>query len=209
LTLWLVRAGREGEQEKGVLQNNIVAIGWNELPDLSSVDSLSSLKRIYTKAYPQQNIKTVTTNVAQIWSFIKRIKKGDLIALPLKSQPQIAIGEIQDDYEYKEYNGNIKHTRQIKWLGNIPRSDLDDDIIKSLGTYMTVGRIRKNTAEGQIRRILQDRGVTSFSSLTQTDDHENTELVENLQIIINDFRKWVNSEAGQTSKHCTKRKARS
>ena len=81
---------------------------------------------------------------------MKRIKKGDLVALPLKSQPQIAIGEIQDDYEYKDYDSNIKHTRQIKWLGNIPRSDLDDDIIKSLGTYMTVSRVRKNTAEGQI-----------------------------------------------------------
>ena len=60
-----MRAGKEGEQEKGVLQNNIVAIGWNELPNLSSVDSLSSLKRIYTKAYPQQNARTVTTNVSK------------------------------------------------------------------------------------------------------------------------------------------------
>jgi restriction system protein len=99
LTLWLVREGREGEQERGVLQNNIVAIGWNELPNLSTVDSLLGLKQVYAKAYPQENTRTVTTNVAQIWSFVKRIKKGDLIALPLKSQPQIAIGEIQGGYE--------------------------------------------------------------------------------------------------------------
>ncbi|MFZ0556206.1 MAG: hypothetical protein WAM26_13020 [Nitrososphaeraceae archaeon] len=40
MTLWLIRAGKEGEQERGVLQNNIVAIGWNELPNLLTVDSL-------------------------------------------------------------------------------------------------------------------------------------------------------------------------
>jgi hypothetical protein len=62
---------------------------------------------------------------------------------------------------------------------------------------MTVGRIRKNTAEGQIKRILQDTGAASFNSLSSTDNQENTESVENRQIIINNFRKWINSEAGQ------------
>jgi restriction system protein len=35
MSLWMVRAGRYGEQENTVIENNVVAIGWNELSDLS------------------------------------------------------------------------------------------------------------------------------------------------------------------------------
>ena len=65
-----------------------------------------------------------------------------MVALPLKSQSQIAIGEIQGDYEYKEYDSNIKHTRRVKWLGNILRSDLDDGL--------------KKKVDHKFRRLFQD-----------------------------------------------------
>jgi hypothetical protein len=61
---------------------------------------------------------------------------------------------------------------------------------------MTVGEIRKNTAEGYIKGILQGTGTASFNP-SLLDDQENAKLVENHQIIINNFRKWINSEAGQ------------
>ena len=173
MALWLIRAGKEGKNEKSVLHNNIISIGWNELQDLSSIDSVRNLSRLYLKTYPQKNKGAVATNVAQIWSFIKRIKKGDLVALPLKSQPQIAIGEVEGDYEYKDHD-NIKHTRQVKWLGNVLRSDLDEDILKSLGTYMTVGRIRKNTAEGYIKRMLQSTAATTSNSSALANNKGNT-----------------------------------
>jgi restriction system protein len=35
--LWVVRAGKEGEQERAALENNLVTIGWNEFPDLSLI----------------------------------------------------------------------------------------------------------------------------------------------------------------------------
>ena len=43
------------------------------------------------------------------------IKKGDLVALPLKTQSSIVIGEVTGDYEFKEYTPNIKHTHSVKW----------------------------------------------------------------------------------------------
>ena len=44
ISLWVVRAGRKGQQEKAALQNNIITIGWNELDDLSK-DFLNRLQR--------------------------------------------------------------------------------------------------------------------------------------------------------------------
>ena len=39
MTLWLVRAGRYGESEEFDLTNNVVAIGWDKLSDLSTINS--------------------------------------------------------------------------------------------------------------------------------------------------------------------------
>ena len=47
----MVRAGRYGEQEGIALENNVVTIGWNELPDLSNIRGKDELQRIYQKVY--------------------------------------------------------------------------------------------------------------------------------------------------------------
>jgi restriction system protein len=57
LTLWLVRAGEHGDQEPGVLDNKIVAIGWNKLPDLSSIQDKEKLEEIYVKFYGSEKKK--------------------------------------------------------------------------------------------------------------------------------------------------------
>lgn len=37
MVFWQVRGGAEGEQERGAQENNIITIGWNKLPDLSTI----------------------------------------------------------------------------------------------------------------------------------------------------------------------------
>jgi restriction system protein len=54
MSLWMVRAGRYGEQENTVIENNVVAIGWNELSDLSKVKNKDELKNLYKKVYRRQ-----------------------------------------------------------------------------------------------------------------------------------------------------------
>jgi len=49
MALWVVRAGKKGQQEEGVLQNNVVAHGWNELEDLSQFHDFDSLYNYYKK----------------------------------------------------------------------------------------------------------------------------------------------------------------
>ena len=48
MALWMVRAGAHGEQEQAVLENNIVAIGWNEMPDLRNITDRDALKKLYS-----------------------------------------------------------------------------------------------------------------------------------------------------------------
>lgn len=52
MAVWLVRAGRWGEQEQTALDEGLVTIGWNELPDLSGIKSRAALNALYREKNP-------------------------------------------------------------------------------------------------------------------------------------------------------------
>lgn len=160
MSLWLVRAGRHGEQEQGALDNQVATIGWNELPDLSGSKSREELRKIYLQFYPKSKKSEVGNKVGQLWRFVRQIQPGDLVALPLKTQSAIAIGKVEGAYEYKQLTPNIKHIRRLKWLETIPRSKFDQDILYSLGSLSTVCKIERNNAESRVRQLLQSKTVT-------------------------------------------------
>ncbi len=174
MAIWLVRAGKRGQNQDFALNSNRVVIGWDETPDLSSLNTREAMESSCAKAYPEAKPKAIMNYVSQLWAFAKRINKGDLVALPLKGQDVIAFGQVTGDYEYFQDNPNgTKHTRSVKWISqDIPRERFDKDILYSLGAFMTVCRIRRNNAEERIKAILEGKSPPSeMSAITdQTGD---------------------------------------
>ena len=135
MAFWLVKAGRHGDQEQAALEHNVVTIAWNDLPDLSNIKDRETLRELYSKVLPQEKPAAASNRIGQVWIFLKEIKKGDLVALPLKSQSAIALGRIEGEYNYKELAPTIRHTRPVKWLKTIPRSQFDQDLLFSRSIY--------------------------------------------------------------------------
>lgn len=79
MAVWLVRAGRWGEQEQAALDEGLVTIGWNELPDLSGIKSREALTALYREKNPHSSPRTVSMQVGQIWRFRGEISEGDLV----------------------------------------------------------------------------------------------------------------------------------
>jgi restriction system protein len=155
MTLWLVRAGRYGEREDFALENNLAVIGWDNLPDLSRLQGRVELAEILTKNYPDEKAKTRMNWESQIWPFVKDFKKGDLVAMPLKHRSFIVFGKVIGDYQYQSENpGGFRHTRPVNWFKEVPRNQIDQDLLYSLGAAMTVCTIRRNDAENRIRGLL-------------------------------------------------------
>lgn len=161
MSLWLVRAGRNGEQEEGALHHDVAAIGWNELPDLSSIRSREELKDLYEKIYPGKKKMAVVNEVAQVWAFINRIQPKDLVVLPMKTRSAIALGDVAGPYQYKtDLAPNIHHIRPVRWIRtDLPRTVFEQDLLYSFGAYMTVCQIQRNNAEERVRAILAGKRV--------------------------------------------------
>ncbi len=175
MSIWLVRAGRFGEREQTALEKNIVVIGWNELPDLSEVHERQSLTEIYKSQHPDASTAKVGNHVGQVWAFRERIQLNDLVVLPLKQQSAIAIGKVVSPYEFRTDLGDeIHHTRKVEWLRtDLPRTAFDQDILFSLGAFMTVCRIERNKAEERIRAIL---GGKKAATVPQPEDASDEEI---------------------------------
>ena len=162
VNFWVVRAGGKGEEEKIALDNNVITIAWNELPDLSSLKNKNELKEQYEKIL-QENDNTIAQNVGQIWSFMREIRVGDLVFLPLLSTKtkNIAICKIVGDYEYKEITKDVKHIRRVEWLNKgIPNNEFDDNARKSFGSGRTVYSISRKDVIKSILNTLEKNGIS-------------------------------------------------
>ena len=53
MTLWVARAGRYGKRENFALENNVVVVGWGELPDLSGIEDRDQLLNLLIDRLPR------------------------------------------------------------------------------------------------------------------------------------------------------------
>lgn len=195
MSIWLTRAGSNGEQQELCLTKDVVTIGWTELPNLSSLDERDQLKEIYRKIYPNDKPGAVNNRAGQIWAFAKKIKIGDLVVLPLKDEPLIAIGEVQTSYEYaKDFDENANHIIKVRWIDKeIPKHRFDQDLLYSFGAFMTVCQIKRNDAEERIRAILAGKAL-KLNVEDETDEDDSPENFDLESVAHTRLVKFINQK---------------
>lgn len=162
MAVWLVRAGSRGETEGFALEHGVAAVGWDEIPDVSGVGSREQLAELMRQAYPDSKPQRLQNLVAQVWAFAHTISIGDLVTLPLKRRAAIAFGQVTGPYTYQPDNPlGAKHVRAVRWQPEIPRSRIAQDLLYSLGAFLTVCRIERNDAERRLRALLEGRSPDS------------------------------------------------
>ncbi len=156
MAIWLIRAGSYGEYEQKFISENRVYVTWDKLAvNLVKLADRNALTAEMAKLYPDAKPRRLLNWVGQVWPFAHEIKKGDLVFLPLKSQPAICIGEVTGDYHFEGAGPSpYYHWRSVKWIAEaIPRDHFGQDILNSLGAFLTICRIKRNNAEVRIAKM--------------------------------------------------------
>ncbi len=159
MTLWVCKGGKRGERENRFKENGVVAIGFNLLDDLSKVQTKDDLKLMYEKAWPDASAGRKNNHVGQIFAFLRKVKVGDLVVVPMKTNGTIWVGEIRSEYIFREDLGSdVKHTRNVEWVRkDVPRKEFDQAILYSFGSAMTFSRAERHQAEEYVRAIAKRR----------------------------------------------------
>jgi restriction system protein len=153
MAIWLIRAGSHGEYEQKFIQENRVYVTWDGLDiNLAKLQQRADLTAAMTERYPDTKPKAIMNWVGQVWPFAHEIKKGDLVVLPLKSQPAIYIGEVTGDYQPAPDGPNpFYHWRNVKWIAEaVPRANFGKDLLFTFGAFLTICRVQRNNAEQRI-----------------------------------------------------------
>ena len=153
MAIWLIRAGLHGEYEQKFLQDNRVYVTWPNLRvNLDILPDRDGLHTVMSTTYPGATSQKLINNVNQVWPFAHDIKKGDLILMPLNTQPAITIGEVTGDYHFEHKGPDpFFHWRSVSWIAEaIPRSYFGRDLLFTFASSMAICRVHRNNAEERI-----------------------------------------------------------
>ncbi len=192
MAIWLIRAGSHGEYEQKFIHDNRVYVTWDGLEvNLATLTERSQLIAAMIERYPDTKPKAILNWASQVWPFGHEMKMGDLVVLPLKTQPAIQIGEIVGDYHFEPVGPDpYFHWRRVKWIGEaVPRAHFGKDLLFTFGAFLTICRVQRNNAEARIAAMranawkaesLADTTKSTLSGATQlTDDAAaNTDIEE-------------------------------
>jgi len=158
MSLWMVRGDKYGQQQDMALEKNIAYARFVEVPDLSKAKSREEVLELCRKAFPDGSEARLRNFSVQLFSFAHGISKGDLIAMPLRSKPQIAFGHAKGPYKYRKDLGEVHHTIPVDWIRvDVPRTMFGQDLLYSFGAFLTVCQIKRNNAEMRVLEVLKGK----------------------------------------------------
>ena len=176
MRLWTIRAGKYGEQEQICLDEGLVTINWNDLPDLKKYKIKEELSADYQNLYKEDNNIKSGIKVGQIWRFVNEMKIGDLVALPSKTQPVIHLGKVTGEYKYEQKEKDVLHWRPVKWLKSIPRVDFDQDILYSFGSLLTVSQVSREQAAERVLAMTEGKKISNKIEIINNKTEETEEI---------------------------------
>jgi restriction system protein len=165
---WVIHMGEANKYAGYAYENNLVAIGWNELgQDLNEFRTLNkkeffkSIIPLLEEAY-EINTKSNAMIAGQLFRFSSLMEIGDIVLVPKTKEGKILIGSIEGSYCYqKELKDEFKyhHRREVKWIKSVSIQDLSENLRKSIGAMMTIFSANKYADE--IEPLLSKNTVIS------------------------------------------------
>lgn len=136
------------EEESLFKNENVIAIGWHELGDLSPIPrTREGYKAFYAKTFPKSTKQSVATQAGQVFRFVCEAKVGDYVVFPSKADRKINIGEIKGDYFYNAKAKRFVQQRKVKWLKTLPRTSFSQGALYEAGSALTFFMLKNYTDE--------------------------------------------------------------
>ena len=130
---WVIACGINSNQWDNFKNNNLIAIGWDNLGDLSK---FKSKKEIFDKLkYERSEGDPDPRNDALCcYDFVNSMKVNDLVFVKKGTSKLVAYGKIIGDYKYDENLSEYRNIRSVEWI-NIKENEIDPITGKTLTNF--------------------------------------------------------------------------
>ncbi len=110
---WVYAPGKDSIMWEEFYKRGVMAIGWDEIGDLSLFKNKSEIKEIMKKIYnPNLSYKNAAHAT---WQFANEMKVGDIIFVKKGRSQLIGRGIVTSDYFYDSEAEEYNHIRTVNW----------------------------------------------------------------------------------------------
>lgn len=175
------------------LNKNIIAIGWNEIGDLSVIPAdKEKFREKCAATYPDAKKQAIANSAGMLYRFVHEAKLGDYVVFPSKINRQINIGIIEGKYYYCPTD-SYPQQRKVKWLKHLPRLAFSQGALYETGSLLTFFSV-KNYADEFLAAL--DK---SFVANTVPVDEDET-VAKTFADIVENTKDFILKELGKNFK---------
>ncbi|QHQ62845.1 restriction endonuclease [Anaerocolumna sedimenticola] len=178
------------------LHNDVIAIGWKNMGDLSKIDaSRDAFKEKYESTYPDAKKGSIATGAGMLYRFIHEVEIGDYIVYPSKIDRQINIGRVEGEYTYVDDAEEYAQQRKVKWLKHLPRTAFSQGALYEIGSAMSFFTV-KNYADEYMAVLDKNFKKTAIS----TDNGEDESVATTAEEIVETTKDFILKELSKNLK---------
>ncbi len=146
--MWMVRAGRGGENIDDFINREVVAFDGALLGKLSPAVTKDELLKLYAEKYPSEKEGSRASWASQLLRLITEAKVGDEVVCSDRDRRRYILGKITSEYEWlPDEDGRNPHVRRVKWTHEVARDSLSAATRNTLGSVLTVFKVNPDAAK--------------------------------------------------------------
>ena len=109
---WIYAPGEQAIYWNEFYEKGVMALGWDELGDLSQYDSQSAMQQRLQELRPN---KLHRESSHMTWQFANVLKPGDVVFAKCGKTKIVGRGEVVGEYEWAPERKVLKSVRKVKW----------------------------------------------------------------------------------------------
>lgn len=172
--MWMVRAGENAFLIDDFNDLNIVSIGW-QLGDLSGKNP-DEIKQLVKKAYPDKPQSSLDIYSSQIIKFVCDFQVGDYVLSYDPLNHKYLIGKISSNYYYanlledKWGDDAYSHFRDVDWLGEFSRDNLNNNSKNNLKAMRTIFSVNEDAQKNILNTFSQTKEGKYITGFNEDED---------------------------------------
>ena len=124
--VWVISPGEKGRLWQDFVKEGIIAIGWDEMGDLSEFENREDLEDAYKGAYPDKGGNNFNDYLC-LWQFANVMKKGEIVYAKGGLRTILGRGVIETEYIYDDSRQEYQSIRKVRWE-NTESRELPEDV---------------------------------------------------------------------------------
>ncbi len=155
---WLIRAGRQGERYDYNIEHGLACLGWDDQPDLRGFSNQQELWDDLRLNMPDDTDRAISSYAGQLWRMRTDVRLGDVVVMPRKGAPQIALGTVTRRYWFDDIS-NVdwgRHVVAVDWKRtDVPVAAIKQDLQRSLRGLQTIYALNGRDVVWRLQQLME------------------------------------------------------